>query len=412
MVQSFDIKEEHIQTSSINQKVTVIEDLVTEIISRENKILTKSGKSIHYKFLCLCTGAQPKLIEQGNPYVIGIRDAESVLKFQEKVKSSRRLLVVGNGGIASEIVYELDNIDIHWVIKDNYISSTFVDPGAAQFFKKRLEGSSDKPKKTIVKRMTYAKEDVLSGIQKGAALGPDWHRKIDISGYQSNHSLNIHYNSEVNDVHLTTNEDFPLRVTLSNGEIIYCDFLVSATGVEPNIKSILSDNLFDISQDGGIKVNEMMETNISNIYAAGDVCSADWKWASNWFQMRLWTQARQMGAMAGKSMAAKFKDERIYQDFCFELFTHVTNLFGYQVVLLGNFNGQGMENGYEILLRCTPEIEYIKFVIKEGRLKGAILIGETGLEETCENLILNEIDLTPFADDILNPNIDIEDFFD
>jgi hypothetical protein len=45
-------------------------------------------------------------------------------------------------------------------------------------------------------------------------------------------------------------------------------------------------------------------------------------------------------------------------------------------------------------------------------MEGAILIGETDLEETFENLILNQIDLTPFKDDLLDPNIDIEDFFD
>ena len=51
-------------------------------------------------------------------------------------------------------------------------------------------------------------------------------------------------------------------------------------------------------------------------------------------------------------------------------------------------------------------------VIKDGRMHGAILIGETDLEETFENLILNQIDISAFKDDLLDPNIDIEDFFD
>ena len=57
-------------------------------------------------------------------------------------------------------------------------------------------------------------------------------------------------------------------------------------------------------------------------------------------------------------------------------------------------------------------VEYVKVVLKEGRMYGAILIGDTDLEETFENLILNRMDLTPFKDDLLNPDIDIEDFFD
>ena len=56
--------------------------------------------------------------------------------------------------------------------------------------------------------------------------------------------------------------------------------------------------------------------------------------------------------------------------------------------------------------------EYVKAILHNGRLVGAILIGETDLEETFENLILNAIDLTPFKDHLLEPGIDIEDFFD
>jgi hypothetical protein len=45
-------------------------------------------------------------------------------------------------------------------------------------------------------------------------------------------------------------------------------------------------------------------------------------------------------------------------------------------------------------------------------MAGAVLIGDTGLEETMENLILDALDLTPFGADMLDPDIDIEDYFD
>ena len=45
-------------------------------------------------------------------------------------------------------------------------------------------------------------------------------------------------------------------------------------------------------------------------------------------------------------------------------------------------------------------------------MEGAILIGETDLEETFENLILNQMDLSIYGEDLLDPNIDIEDYFD
>lgn len=69
--------------------------------------------------------------------------------------------------------------------------------------------------------------------------------------------------------------------------------------------------------------------------------------------MRLWTQARQMGSYAAKCMWASLSGEEIYMDFCFELFAHATRFFGYKVIILGLFNGQGLEGKYEILLRYT-----------------------------------------------------------
>lgn len=123
-----------------------------------------------------------------------------------------------------------------------------------------------------------------------------------------------------------------------------------------------------------------------------------------------------------------------------------------QVVLLGKFNAQGLGSNYELLVRCTKGQEYVKVmrqnkkmlivyivltfiisfkhsafrlvfnqslpgfslqvVLSGGKMVGAVLIGETDLEETFENLILNQMDLTLYGEELLNPNIDIEDYFD
>lgn len=48
----------------------------------------------------------------------------------------------------------------------------------------------------------------------------------------------------------------------------------------------------------------------------------------------------------------------------------------------------------------------------DGRLRGAMLIGDTGLEETFENLILSGTDISHIGVDLLSREIDVEDFFD
>jgi len=105
--------------------------------------------------------------------------------------------------------------------------------------------------------------------------------------------------------------------------------------------------------------------------------------------------------------------EQIELDFCFELFSHVTKFFGFKVVLLGQFNAQESDpSKVQYLVRCTENVEYIKVVMEDWKMQGAVLIGDTGLEETFENLILNQVDLESYGVDLLNPDIDIEDYFD
>lgn len=417
-LQKFDIEEkEAVSLSAGKDTVLVIQDRLIRIESKSSKCYTEKGVVIKYEHLCLCTGARPKLIEQSknnNPCVIGIRDTDSVIEFQKRIKTGRCLAVVGNGGIASEIVYEVKGIKIHWIVKDNHISSTFVDPGAAKFFQESLTAAdANVEEKHAIKRMRYKQADKEKMPTKGAALGPDWHRTLDMTGSLTDvpNRVEIHYNCEVKEIIQLQDAEYPIALKLTNGQLIECDFVVSATGVTPCIDYEI-DVPLKYGPDGGIFVDDLMQTSIESIYAAGDISFSGWDLAPHFFQMRLWTQARQMGGMAAKTIAGKLNKEPVIPDFCFELFGHVTQLFGYQVILLGNYNGQGLNNQYEILLRVTPKKEYIKFVLKDGKLQGAILIGDTDLAETCENLILNQLDLTPYGDDILDPNIDIEDYFD
>ena len=161
------------------------------------------------------------------------------------------------------------------------------------------------------------------------------------------------------------------------------------------------------------QVNEDMETSVTDVFAAGDVCSVSWGHTpdSLWFPMRLWTQARQMGAFAAHSVASRLTphDHRIH--FNFDVFSHVTSFFGYKVVLLGLFKGQHLTD-YKLLFRVEAGKQCVQLVLKDGRVKGAVLIGDTDLEETMENLIISQLDVSAIEDHLLDPDVDIEDYFD
>ena len=310
-------------------------------------------------------------------------------------------------------LFSLSQVDIVWVIKDNSIAATFVDPGAGQFFLDEMFNKKDESGlesiQPAIKRTKYTAREFKAQSNDifGGALGPDWHSHLEVEGcLETKKNVTLETEAGIENILETPDEEFRVAVKLSNGKVIKCDLVVSATGVIPNGNTIKIVDLV-LDNDNAIVINDQMETNLKNVYAAGDVSSCSgWNHSPLWFQMRLWTQARQMGSYAGQSVHAAWLDDGKSKDldFCFEMFTHATKFFGFKVILLGLFNGQGLDNEFEVLLRVTKGKEYVKVILKQGRMQGAILVGETDLEETFENLILNQMDLSIYGEDLLDPN--------
>ena len=44
---------------------------------------------------------------------------------------------------------------------------------------------------------------------------------------------------------------------------------------------------FELAEDGGIQVNEKMQTSVPDVFAAGDICTASWDPAPHWLQVGL-----------------------------------------------------------------------------------------------------------------------------
>uniref|UniRef100_A0A8C5PEH2 Pyridine nucleotide-disulphide oxidoreductase domain 1 n=1 Tax=Leptobrachium leishanense TaxID=445787 RepID=A0A8C5PEH2_9ANUR len=384
----------------------VVRSAVRELRSDQKRITTEDGGEYSYSKLCLCTGAKPRVIVTGNPYVLGIRDTDSAQDFQRRLCDTRRVLIVGNGGIAMELVYEIEGCEVIWAVKDKSIGNAYFDAGAAEFLISQLQ--ADKAATPLTCKRTRYAVDALTGgkaVGAGSALGPDWHQGLNLQASKEfSRCVHVEAETEVKRIflqeefellnmtalpspkssssHSSNPAEWPVYVQLTNGKTYGCDFIVSATGVIPNIEPFICGNKFDLGGDGGFRVDEHMRTSLPDIYAAGDVCTASWKPSPLWQQMRLWTQARQMGWYAAKCIAADITGETIEMDFCFELFAHVTKFFNYKVILLGKYNGQGLGTDHELMLRCTRGVEYVK------------------------------MDLSSYGESLLDPNIDIEDYFD
>ena len=226
----------------------------------------------------------------------------------------------------------------------------------------------------------------------------------------------------------------------------------AAVNSPPSSKGNDGDNTMFITD--GMRVTETFELELPNkpnvFFAAGDCALCERRnedKSTNWFQMRSWSQAAQSGAQCARSML-QVDGYEYGLGFNFELFTHSTTFFGLKVILLGSFNLQKFlpeadekdvrilsrkfiddgssssssievannnnneEKGEEYFTSLCSNSTFIRVVTYKGKVVGAVLVGETNLEETFENLIQDKIDVSHLENDLLDPDVDIEDYFD
>ena len=397
--------------------------------------------ALAYEKLCVCTGAAPNNGGFAHPCVLTIRDTESVEDLAGRLEHAQRALVVGNGGVALETVHKLkDVVETVWSFRHGAIGDAFFDADAAEFFADHVlarpaaapSAAGGKPGAQPAGR----KGVTARKGARGPSLGPNWAAALEPAlGKRAGREGSIAFYPETELDRLEGSARDGWTATLTDGSRFAVDLVVMATGVTP-ATGFVGKGL-ERAADGGIAVNRRMQSSCPNIYAAGDACTVAWAHETpHWFQMRLWTQAEVMGTYAAQCVCGVA--ESLGLDFTFELFTHVTRFFGMKVVLLGRYNGQGLEHEPEadfvsytrVLERaaaaggcCRPgaaagagdcsatEATFVRVLLLRGRMQGAVLIGDTDLEETFENLILNGLDLSSYGPQLLDPEIDIEDYF-
>ena len=79
--------------------------------------------------------------------------------------------------------------------------------------------------------------------------------------------VNVHTSTRVDGIEKA--DGGALKVRLNNGETLDADLVISATGVAANIQFLEGSGL---ETDFGVLVNDRLQSNIPDIYAAGDVC--------------------------------------------------------------------------------------------------------------------------------------------
>jgi len=239
--------------------------------------------------------------------------------------------------------YGLQGIDTVWIVREEYIGDAFFDRDAGNFLIQDIDRERQSKPSTSIDRACSEAQGVDGSSQKSQesvspsdgdvyspAVGPAWTSSLPCG--LGNGTLQIELNRQVVSIEESdacNRGRGRLAVTLDDSRILYGDLIVSAIGVEPAVE--WTPERLIKATDGGIVVNSNMQTSESDVYAAGDACTMkfDGSRSSHWFQLRLWSQARDQGIYAAHCMCG-MKDD-FWSDMAFELFTHVTRFLGKKV---------------------------------------------------------------------------------
>jgi len=183
------------------------------------------------------------------------------------------------------------------------------------------------------------------------------------------------------------------EVILKSSERLTADIIIFAIGVVPNV-DIFRGTILEINK--GILVNERMETNISDVYSAGDVAEALDTLTNEKRVIPIFPNAYMQGEVAGLNMAGR---ETVYSG-------------GFPMNSIGFFDIHIMSAGLinpnfevETLRRLDmEEMIYRKIYVKDGKILGFMFINSIDRTGMILELMKSGIDVSSFKDHLLSDN--------
>lgn len=190
------------------------------------RLLLADGTALDYDRLVLCTGGSNRQLEVPGANLPGIYQLRSLAQceaIRQAAQPAAHAVIVGMGFIGAEVAASLRQMGLE---------VTAVLPGAAP----------------LAKVLGHEVATVLASIQQehGVHLVTNDH----VTGFEG--------------------RDRVERVLTANGLRLDCDLVVVGIGIQPNVDALSGSG---VALDNGVLVNAQCQTNVPDIYAAGDVAN-------------------------------------------------------------------------------------------------------------------------------------------
>lgn len=327
---------------------------VARVDTSGKTVITESGETIPYDRLLIAAGARPRPFDLPGHELSGIvslRTLEQAEAILELAKQAQQAVALGGGLLGVELARSFNELGLEtsYLIREDRFWPQMLDLTGSLIVERRLE------EKGIRLRKEEGIEEVLG--EAGRVTG----------------------------------------VKTTSGEKLPAGLLGVAIGVVLNVEFLKGSG---IETGAGILVDEHMRTNIEDVYAAGDVAQA---YDPVYGEHRVNTSfinALRTGQAAGANMAGG--EEQLEGSIAFNLIS----IYGIPVAGMGQNLAEG--EGYETLTGDYPAGDvYKRFVLKNGKIVGATLIGDTTEARSLEQLITARVDVSGIRDGFFTEGFDL-----
>jgi len=188
----------------------------------------------------------------------------------------------------------------------------------------------------------------------------------------SDKGINLYMNAQVQEIWGDNRAEY---VRLDSGAEVKSDFVILSVGVNANTQPLKDSG---INMGRSVVVDKYMKTNIEGIYAAGDVAEYNGK------SYGIWPIAVEQGKIAGIN-AAGGKSE--YSEI------HPFTSLKIKGITMFSIGDVFSEDSLSIVEADFESGKYIKLLIKEGMITGAIVFGDPSLPMKIRKAVDNRIKL-------------------
>jgi len=316
-------------------------DPVVAIDRRQRKVKSKLGIELSYDRLLLATGSNPIMLPVPGvdlPGVITFRDLADVETMLAAAKLGRKAVVIGGGLLGLEAA--------------NGLLTRGMDVTVVHLFETLMERQLDAAAATLLR----------------ASLT----------------SRGIHFKMPAQTAAIC-GESAVEGVRFADGSEIEADLVVMAVGVRPNISLARETGL---RCDRGVLVNDTMQTYDPAIYAVGECVQH--RNVTFGLVAPLWEQARVCATHLAELGVSTYRGT---------LPATQLKVTGIELYSAGDFSNIG--NDEDIVLRDPARQVYKRLVIRDNKLRGAVLFGDASAGPWYFEMMAKGHDVAAIRDELL-----------